>query len=122
MAGLFERCPRVLCENELCIPYGESVEPGKGTIKLYCPRCQEVYNTSNDNKKLDGCAFGPYFANMFILQFPDLPNKHRLDFFPKLHGFKVHESSKNHPLYKYCVEKPSGKPAKIERPTIKYVE
>ena len=122
MAGLFERCPRVLCENETCIPYGESVEPGKGVVKFYCPRCQEIYNTTNENKKLDGCSFGPYFANLFIMQFPDIQNKQKLGYLPKLHGFNVHESSKNHPQYKYGIDKHNGSIIRIDRPTIKYAE
>jgi casein kinase II subunit beta len=62
------------------LPIGLHDVPHKSVVKLYCPRCEDVYNSPN---RTDGSYFGTSFPNMFFLEFPEL----------KPFGFKMHESS-----------------------------
>ena len=39
----FGYCSRVYCENYPLLPIGLSDMPGEAMVKLYCPKCDEVY-------------------------------------------------------------------------------
>lgn len=39
----FGRCPRVYCEGQSMLPVGLSDLPRQATLKLYCPRCQDIF-------------------------------------------------------------------------------
>ncbi|KAG6479381.1 hypothetical protein ZIOFF_062844 [Zingiber officinale] len=39
----FGRCPRVYCCGQPCLPVGPSDIPRSGTVKIYCPKCEDVY-------------------------------------------------------------------------------
>ena len=41
--GSFGVCPRVLCDRQPTLPIGMSEEIRTSRVKIYCPRCQEVY-------------------------------------------------------------------------------
>jgi casein kinase II subunit beta len=43
MMGSFGYCPRVLCERQNVLPIGVSEELSTSRVKVYCPRCQDVY-------------------------------------------------------------------------------
>ena len=43
MLGSFGYCPRVLCERQNVLPIGVSEELSTSRVKVYCPRCQDVY-------------------------------------------------------------------------------
>lgn len=39
----FGRCPRVHCNKQRCLPVGQSDIPKSSTVKIYCPKCEDVY-------------------------------------------------------------------------------
>lgn len=45
-------CPRVLCPETPLIPCGLSEKFGKDTVRLYCPRCENIYCVNHPTK---GC-------------------------------------------------------------------
>ncbi|KAE8734490.1 Casein kinase II subunit beta [Hibiscus syriacus] len=39
----FGRCPRVYCSGQHCLPVGQSDIPRSSTVKIYCPKCEDIY-------------------------------------------------------------------------------
>lgn len=39
----FGNCPHYLCRGQSVVPLGVRDEPHIETVKLYCPKCQDVY-------------------------------------------------------------------------------
>ncbi|KAJ4846813.1 putative casein kinase II subunit beta-4 [Turnera subulata] len=39
----FGRCPRVYCCGQPCLPVGQSDIPRASTVKICCPRCEDIY-------------------------------------------------------------------------------
>ena len=39
----FGRCPRVFCEGQPCLAVGTSDVPAQSTVKIFCPRCEDLY-------------------------------------------------------------------------------
>ncbi|MBA0589068.1 hypothetical protein Gorai_017835 [Gossypium raimondii] len=39
----FGRCPRVYCCGQPCLPVGQSDFPRSSTVKIFCPRCEDIY-------------------------------------------------------------------------------
>ncbi|MBA0825742.1 hypothetical protein Goarm_010663, partial [Gossypium armourianum] len=39
----FGRCPRVCCCGQPCLPVGQSDIPRSSTVKIYCPKCEDIY-------------------------------------------------------------------------------
>eukprot|EP00002_Diphylleia_rotans_P000289 TRINITY_DN10151_c0_g2_i1.p1 TRINITY_DN10151_c0_g2~~TRINITY_DN10151_c0_g2_i1.p1 ORF type:complete len:336 (+),score=62.28 TRINITY_DN10151_c0_g2_i1:67-1074(+) len=96
-AGHFGYCPRVLCQNQHVLPVGISDSPRRDTVKLFCPRCEEVYNPpSRKHNRLDGAYFGTTFPHMFLLAYPELiPLRAAQKYVPRMFGFKIHSSSRD---------------------------
>ena len=90
----FGRCPRVLCGGQQCLPIGQSDVPHTATVKLYCPKCQDIYYPRSRNQgSVDGAYFGTTFPHLFLMTYPSLrvsPNPEV--FVPKVFGFKLHHS------------------------------
>lgn len=92
--GDFGTCPRVGCFGQPVLPLGTSDRLFQSTVRLYCPRCQDVYRhplAGNfkfrenrhplsqvweknllDHPLLDGAFFGTSFAHMILQQFVEL--------------------------------------------------
>lgn len=45
IAGCSASCtfPRVLCDGQPCLPVGTSDLPGTSTVKIFCPKCEDIY-------------------------------------------------------------------------------
>ncbi|RYY32245.1 hypothetical protein EON62_05590, partial [archaeon] len=44
--GIFGVCPRYLCFRAYVLPVGVSNEPNEFHVKVFCPRCEDLYNVS----------------------------------------------------------------------------
>lgn len=62
-AGLFGTCPRYNCEHQNLLPIGLTTIPETDTVKLYCPRCHDIYESGSD---YDAAYFGPDFPMMYL--------------------------------------------------------
>jgi casein kinase II subunit beta len=91
----FGRCPRVMCESHPLLPFGPSDNPGLKTVKLYCAKCEDIYNPkSSRHASIDGAYFGSSFHNILFQVYPALvPVKSRRRYEPKIFGFKVHHAA-----------------------------
>ena len=61
--GDFGFCRRISCHDQRLLPIGLSYNYGDGNAKLFCPCCQDIYDSDSE---LDGSAFGLYFPQYFI--------------------------------------------------------
>lgn len=87
----FGRCPRVLCHGQPCLPVGMSDVPRQSTVKLFCPKCEDVYYPrSGYHGNIDGAYFGTTFPHLFLMTFPQLrPERKEEVYVPKVFGFKI---------------------------------
>lgn len=69
----FGRCPRVLCYQQPLLPVGLSDIPFQSPVKLYCPRCEDLYNPkSSRHGSIDGAFFGTTFPHMLFMVYPHM--------------------------------------------------
>eukprot|EP00116_Pleurobrachia_bachei_P003700 sb/3463962/ len=88
----FGTCIRVFCEHQLLLPIGLSDHPGESMVKLYCPKCQDVYSPKSSRyHHVDGAFFGTSFPHMlFMVHAEYRPKPASTTFVPRLYGFKIH--------------------------------
>lgn len=94
-SGDFGLCPRYYCDNERMLPIGLSDLVGESMVKLYCPKCMDVYNPkSSRHLHIDGAFFGTGFPHMLFMVHPGLrPMRPAHQFVAKLYGFKIHHQA-----------------------------
>ncbi|KAG8969898.1 casein kinase 2 regulatory subunit [Tulasnella sp. 419] len=69
----FGRCPRVLCHSQPLLPCGLTDLPYEKPVKLYCPRCEDLYSPkSSRHGSIDGAYFGSTFPHMFLMVYPHM--------------------------------------------------
>src|SRR5690242_7587902 len=69
----FGRCPRVLCQVQPLLPVGLSDQPYANPVKLYCPRCEDIYNPKSTRyTSIDGAYYGSTFPHMLFQAYPHL--------------------------------------------------
>ncbi|KAJ7536317.1 hypothetical protein O6H91_12G064300 [Diphasiastrum complanatum] len=92
----FGRCPRVNCSGQPCLPMGQSDIPRTSTVKIYCPKCEDVYYPrSKYQGNIDGAYFGTTFPHLFLMTYPYLkPAKSSQSYIPRIFGFKLHKSAR----------------------------
>jgi len=88
----FGKCPRVMCKAHPLLPMGQSDNPNQKAVKLYCARCEDIYNPkSSRHAAIDGAYFGTSFHNILFQVYPALiPIKSYERYTPRIYGFKVH--------------------------------
>ena len=64
-------------------------------VKLYCPKCEDIYNPkSSRHASIDGAYFGTSFQNILFQVYPVIvPEKASARYEPKVFGFKVHAAA-----------------------------
>ena len=60
-------CQRVLCEKNPVLPIGLSDDFKYARMKVYCPRCKEIYKPKVRCIDMDGAYFGLSFPKAFLL-------------------------------------------------------
>ena len=92
----FGECPRLLCRGHSVLPMGTTDEPKQNHVKLFCPKCKDVYNCSSKHRDIDGSFFGPTFPNLFFMTFTDLIPENKVELHvPRVFGFKINNSISN---------------------------
>lgn len=71
---------------------GQSDVANTSPVKLYCSRCEDLYNPkSSRHAVIDGAYFGTSFHNILFQVYPAmLPPKSQRRYEPRVFGFKVH--------------------------------
>ncbi|KAJ1726585.1 casein kinase 2 regulatory subunit [Coemansia biformis] len=96
--GDFGRCPRVYCQQNQLLPVGVTDVPRQNTVKLYCSRCEDIYNPkSRRHSIIDGAYFGTTFPHMLFQVYPSMkpaPSEQR--YVPRIFGFKINSISDLH--------------------------
>ncbi|XP_038684899.1 putative casein kinase II subunit beta-4 [Tripterygium wilfordii] len=89
----FGRCPRVYCCGQPCLPVGQSDIPRSSTVKIYCPKCEDIYYPrSKYQGNIDGADFGTTFPHLFLMTYAHLkPQKPAQSYVPRVFGFKLHK-------------------------------
>jgi len=74
---------------------GLSDLPGLKSVKLFCAKCEDIYNPkSSRHAAIDGAYFGSSFHNILFQVYPALiPQKSKRRYEPKIFGFKVHAAA-----------------------------
>ncbi|PLB43941.1 casein kinase II beta 2 subunit [Aspergillus steynii IBT 23096] len=93
--GDFGKCPRVVCEGHPLLPMGQHDLPHTSTVRLYCAKCEDIYNPkSSRHASIDGAYFGTTFHSMLFQVYPALiPEKSVRRYEPRIYGFRVHASA-----------------------------
>lgn len=94
-AAAFGRCPRIACEGQPCLPVGLSDAPRVATVKLYCPRCRDVFHPrSRRAAAIDGAFFGTTAAHLLLMTHPALrPEAPGPAYVPRVWGFRVNKAA-----------------------------
>jgi casein kinase II subunit beta len=92
--GIFGKCPRFECKDQLLLPVGTTLRPRRHSVKVFCPRCCDIY-VGPSELKLDGAHFGPAFPTLFLFEYPELDTRKQFKaFVHRPYGFLVHQSRK----------------------------
>lgn len=65
--GIYGHCQRILCEKQILLPIGLSEDLKFSRVKVYCPKCEEIYKIKKPCNDIDGAYFGTSFPQMFLM-------------------------------------------------------
>ncbi|CAD7695969.1 unnamed protein product [Ostreobium quekettii] len=91
----FGRCPRVHCNGQSCLPVGTSDIPRQSTVKVFCPKCEDIHvPRSKYHNHVDGAYFGTTFPHLLLMAYPSWrPAKPTSVYVPRVFGFKLHPTA-----------------------------
>lgn len=93
-AGEFGICPRVLCEKQKVVPIGMTDNLGISRVKVFCPRCQDVFIPKEKYGNIDGANFGTSAPFLFLQTYEELYPKLKVNKYqPKVFGFRLHNNT-----------------------------
>jgi casein kinase II subunit beta len=90
----FGTCPRAFCSEQPCLPVGQSDIPRSSYVRIYCPKCQDIYlpRTKYQYAAIDGAYFGSTFPHLFLMTYGQLkPPAASQSYIPRVFGFKIHK-------------------------------
>lgn len=59
-----------MCEGHPALPLGLSDIARRETVKIFCPRCQDIYRPRLSlHSSIDGAFFGTTFAHLFMMHY-----------------------------------------------------
>ncbi|KAI8988681.1 casein kinase II regulatory subunit-domain-containing protein [Pilobolus umbonatus] len=95
----FGVCPRYYCDQSPVLPVGQYDDLGKESVRLYCPRCLDIYTPpSTAHQCVDGAHFGTTYTHLLFLTYPRLlPIVPTTIYQPRIFGFRVNERSESGP-------------------------
>lgn len=67
LAGRFGNCPRVMCEKQNVLPIAISEDLKIARVKVYCPRCKDIYSPKKKSADADGAYFGTSFPHLLLM-------------------------------------------------------
>ena len=84
-----------MCSAHPLLPTGLADLPHVQSVKLYCAKCEDLYNPkSTRHATIDGAYFGTSFQNILFQVYPALiPEKTVKRYVPRVFGFKVHAAA-----------------------------
>ena len=84
-----------MCDHHPLLPMGMSDNAHIKAVKLYCAKCEDLYNPkSSRHAAIDGAYFGTSFQNILFQVYPALiPKKSQRRYEPKIYGFRVHAAA-----------------------------
>lgn len=84
-----------MCQQHPLLPTGMADIPKVQSVKLYCGKCEDLYNPkSSRHANIDGAYFGTSFQNILFQVYPVLiPEKTIERYQPRIFGFKVHAAA-----------------------------
>lgn len=89
----FGRCPRVFCGGQAVLPVGQSDVVRESSVKVFCPKCEDIYYPrSSRHKSLDGAFWGTTFPHLLLLQMQEQQvtmTKSKQQYVPRIFGFRV---------------------------------
>lgn len=84
-----------MCDGFPLLPMGQHDIPNMSTVKLYCAKCEDIYNPkSSRHASIDGAYFGTSFHSILFQVYPALfPEKSIRRHEPRIFGFRVHANA-----------------------------
>merc|ERR1712008_504627 len=90
LKGTFGTCPRVLCDRQHVLPVATEEGLRIAQVKIFCPKCEQVYSPKSKYKELDGAYFGTSFPQICHNSSSTLFEQHQ--FIPSSYHVKYHET------------------------------
>ncbi|XP_026807915.1 casein kinase II subunit beta-like [Rhopalosiphum maidis] len=96
LVGCYGHCPRENCRRSAALPIGLCDVIGSDTVRIYCPRCMDVYvpPAGTRGAAVDGAYFGTGLPHMVFMTRPEyMPQRPSGRHVAKLYGFRIHDSA-----------------------------